>query len=156
MSGSVSSGASSGIEGVVDLGVLTELAVRAGDAERVDGTLTSMESFVAAVDSDVCEPVRRSEAARRGRAGEDEATDGALLELVRLIRAASWLSDGGRKLAGVRSGLGACMEACNDWLDGGLDILLDVNIDVRSVETMKGSVHGPFLDSVCRHVDFIW
>ena len=61
-----------------------------------------------------------------------------LLELVRLIRAASWLSDGGRRLAGVRSGLGACMEACNDWPDG-----LDVNIDVRRD---KGSVHGPFLE----------
>ena len=78
MSGSISSGASSGIEGVVDFGVLVELAVRAGDAEHVDGTLTSMESLVAAVDSDVCEPVRRSGAARRGRAGEDEATDGAV------------------------------------------------------------------------------
>ena len=51
----------------------------------LDGTLTSMESLVAAVDSDVCEPVHRSEAARCGWAGEDEVTDRVLLELVRLI-----------------------------------------------------------------------
>ena len=107
----------------------------------LDGTLTSMESLVAAVDSNVCEPVHRSEAARHGWAGEDEATDGVLLELVRLIRAVSWLSDGGCKLAGVQSGLGACMEAHNDWPNDGLDILLNINIDVQRDNAFEGSVH---------------
>lgn len=117
--GSVSRDASSGIEGVDDLGVWAELAVSAGDTERVDGPLTTTESLVAVVDRDVCEPVRKSEAARRGRAGEDEE----LFGLVRLIRAASWFSDGGRRLAGVRSGLGAC----SDWPDGGLDIVVVIS-----------------------------
>lgn len=38
------------------------------------------------------------------------------------MRAASWLSDGGLELDGVRSGLGACMEACKDCGGGGLDM----------------------------------
>lgn len=52
MSGSVSRGASSGIDTVVDLGVAAEVAVSAGDTERVEGALTATESFVVLVDSD--------------------------------------------------------------------------------------------------------
>lgn len=75
--------------------------------------------------------MRKREAARRGRAGEDVAGEEDEVEDVRLIRAASWLSDGGLKLAGVRSGpgLGAWMEACSDWLDGGLDMVDDDDDD---------------------------
>lgn len=126
MSGSVSRGASSGIDAVVDLGVAADVAVSEGDTERVDGALTTTESFVVLVDREDCEPVRKRDAARRGRAGDEDE-----LEDVRLIRAASWLSDGGLKLAGVRSGpgLGAWIEACSDWLDGGLDMVDDDDDD---------------------------
>ena len=58
------------MEGVVDLGgVAIVVDVRAGEVERVEGAFTAMESLVDVVDKDVCEPVRRMEAARRGRAG---------------------------------------------------------------------------------------
>jgi len=124
--GSVSSRASSGIEGVVDLGgVAAVVAVSAGDVERVDGALTAMESLVEVVDRDVCEPVRRMEAARRGRASELVAGAVVFAEL-RLIRAASWLSEGGRTAGTGRSGFGACMEACRDW-GGGLGIVRNVD-----------------------------
>lgn len=106
-------------------GVAAVVAVSAGDVERVDGALTTMESLVQVVDRDVCEPVRRIEAARRGRAGELVA-DVVELAALRLIRAASWLSEGGRRAAG-RSGFGACMEACKDCDDGGLDIVRNVD-----------------------------
>lgn len=76
------------MEGVVDLGgVATLVAVSAGEAERVDGALTAMESLVEVVERDVCEPVRRMEAARRGRAGV--VVDAVVLAGLRLIRAAS-------------------------------------------------------------------
>lgn len=115
------------MEGVVDLGgVAAVVAVSAGDVERVEGALTAMESLVEIVDRDVCEPVRRTEAARRGRACELVAGAVVLAEL-RLIRAASWLSEGGRRVATGRSGFGACMEACRDCDDGGLDIVRNVD-----------------------------
>lgn len=120
--GSETRGASSGIDGVVDFGgVVTVEAVSAGgDTERVEGALTAIESFVdAVVDSEVCDPVRRSEAARRGRAARD---GDAVAPPLRLIRAASWFNDGGRTADDDRSGFGACMDACND--DGGLDIVV--------------------------------
>lgn len=86
--GSETSGASSGIDGVEDFGgVAVVVAVSAGDTARVEGALTAIESFVdAEVDSEVCDPVRRSEAARRGRAGDDDVV---VALPVRLIRAAS-------------------------------------------------------------------
>jgi hypothetical protein len=120
--GSETRGASSGIDGVVDFGgVVAVVAVSAGDTERVEGALTAIESFVdAVVDSEVCDPVRRSEAARRGRAARDCAVVEA--PLLRLIRAASWFNDGGRTADDDRSGFGACMDACND--DGGLGIVV--------------------------------
>lgn len=122
------------MEGVVDLGgVAMVVAVSAGDAERVDGALTTTESLVQVVDRDVCEPVRRKEAARRGRAGELVADTVGLAEL-RLMRAASWLSEGGRRAAAGRSGFGACMEACRDCDDddGGLDIVGNVDDELDS------------------------
>lgn len=123
------------MEGVVDLGgVARVVAVRAGDVERVEGALTAMESLVQVVDRDVCEPVRRIEAARRGRAGE-LVIDAVVLAALRLIRAASWLSEGGRKAGVGRSGFGACMEACRDCDDGGLDI-------VRGVDDELGGLDG--------------
>ena len=65
------------------------MAVSAGDVERVDpGAFTTVESLVEVVDKDVCEPVRRREAARRGRAGELDA-DAFVLAEFKLIRAAS-------------------------------------------------------------------
>ena len=77
----------------------------AGDSERDPGGLTVTESVVdAAVDeSDDCEDVLRSAAARRGRA----AADAGLEPAFRLIRAASWLSDGMRVPEEGRSGFGA-------------------------------------------------
>lgn len=93
-------------------GVAAVVAVNAGDTERVEGALTAVESFVDVVDSEVCDPVRRSEAARRGRAGDD---DGVFVPLLRLIRAASWFKDGGRMVDDDFSGFGACIDACNEF-----------------------------------------
>lgn len=46
-----------------------ELDTVAGDTDRVEGAFTAMESAVdATVDSEVVDPVRRSDAASRGRA----------------------------------------------------------------------------------------
>jgi hypothetical protein len=77
------------MDGVVDFGgvAVVVVAVSAGDTERVEGALTTIESFVdAVVDSEVCDPVRKSEAARRGRAGDNDVV---LAPPLRLIRAAS-------------------------------------------------------------------
>jgi hypothetical protein len=59
----------------------------AGDVDLVLGALTAMESAteVAFEDSDACEPVRRSEAARRGREADEED----VVLGFRLMRAAS-------------------------------------------------------------------
>ena len=65
-----------------------------GEVERVTGAFTATESAMdVAVERDVCEPVRRREAARRGRA---EALDGG--GVLAPMRAASWLSEGRRPL----------------------------------------------------------
>lgn len=67
------SGSPLSLEGVVDCGGDTEIAD--GDVERVEGGFTATESFVATVDSEAFEPVRRANAARRGRGAEVVAVD---------------------------------------------------------------------------------
>lgn len=115
------------MEGVVDLGgVAIVVAVNAGDVERVEGAFTAMESLVEVVDNDVCEPVLRMEAARRGRA-DALIADAIVFAELRLIRAASWFNEGGRRAAAGRSGFGACIEACKDCNGGGLDIVRHVD-----------------------------
>lgn len=80
----------------------------AGDVERVLGAFTATESAVVPCDDiDACEPVRSSAAARRGR----EAEEADVVFAFRLMRAASWLSDGMRAPAAGRSGLGTSMGA---------------------------------------------
>ena len=76
----------------------------AGDVDLVLGTFTAVESAadVAFDAKDTCEPVRKRAAARRGREAEDEE----LLFALRLMRAASWFSDGMRAPVVGRSGLG--------------------------------------------------
>lgn len=66
--------------------------------------------------------MRKREAARRGRAGEDVVDGDDELDDVRLIRAASWLRDGGLRLRSDAD-LGAWIEACSDWLDGTPDMV---------------------------------
>ena len=79
----------------------------AGDVDLVLGTFTAVESAAdVALDArETCEPVRKSAAARRGREAEDEE----VLFALRLMRAASWFSDGMRGPAAGRSGLGTSM-----------------------------------------------
>jgi len=97
------------------------VAVSDGDTERVEGALTTIESFVdVVVDREVCDPVRRSEAARRGRTEDDDV---GVVPLLILIRATSWFNDGGRTADDARSGFGACMDACSEF--GGLDMPVD-------------------------------
>ena len=69
------------------------------------GTLTAVESALDAVLDiiEAAEPVRRRDAANRGRDAVDAAEDVGL----RLIRAASWLRDGMRAPGGGLSGFGA-------------------------------------------------
>lgn len=78
-----------------------------GEVDLVLGALTTMESEadapVADEDSEVCDPVRRREAARRGRTADEELVGAAF----RLIRAASWFREGIRTPAEGRSGFGA-------------------------------------------------
>lgn len=134
------------MEGVVDLGgVAIVVDVRAGEVERVEGAFTAMESLVDVVDKDVCEPVRRMEAARRGRAGAPVA-DAIELAALRLIRAASWLSEGGRRAA---TGFGACMEVCRDCDDGGLDIASNVDGVLDGLCGKGQDRHGLWSDRPC-------
>jgi hypothetical protein len=136
------SGASSGIEGVVDFGgVAAVVAVSAGEPERVEGALTAVESFVDVVDSEVCDPVRRSEAARRGRAGDDDCVP--VLPLLRLIRAASWFKDGGRTADDGRSGFGACIDACNEF--GGLDMVVRLKSAIAPNQSTDNNTSTPLL-----------
>ena len=69
------------------------------------GTLTAVESALDAVLDiiEAAEPVRRRDAANRGRDAVDAAEDVGL----RLMRAASWLRDGMRAPGGGLSGFGA-------------------------------------------------
>jgi len=79
-------------EPLVEFGGEVERA--AGEVDRVMGALTATESAMdVAVERDVCELVRRREAARRGRV---EAIDGG--GVLAPMRAASWLSEGRRPL----------------------------------------------------------
>lgn len=74
---------------------------RPGEGERVEGGLTETESVVDT--SDVVEPVRSKEAAKRGRFAT-EIGDAFGLPLLRLIRAASWFKEGNRPdVEGLRS-----------------------------------------------------
>ena len=80
-------------EPLVELG--GEVDSAAGDVERVTGALTAVESAKdVVVEREVWEPVRRREAARRGRFAANELAvwDGGLA----LMRAASWLREGRR------------------------------------------------------------
>lgn len=78
-----------------------------GDVDLVLGALTAIESEldtpVADDDKEVCDPVRRRDAARRGR-----TTEGLLVGAAfKLIRAASWFREGIRTPDEGRSGFGA-------------------------------------------------
>jgi hypothetical protein len=69
-------------EPLVELGGEVERA--AGEVERVRGTLTATESATdVAVERDVCEPVRRREAAKRGRLTMDGLAGGGVLAPMR-------------------------------------------------------------------------
>jgi hypothetical protein len=64
-------------EPLVEFGGEVERA--AGEVDRVTGTLTATESAIdVAVETDVCEPVRRREAARRGRVTDRLVVGGVL------------------------------------------------------------------------------
>jgi hypothetical protein len=77
-----------------------------GDAERVEGALTTIESMVdAVVEREVVDPVLSTDAASLGRPGGTVMPVG--LVAFRLIRAASWLSEGGRVLLVVE-----CFSGC--------------------------------------------
>jgi hypothetical protein len=76
-----------------------------GDAERVEGGLATVES--AFVESEVVDPVRRTDAASLGRPELADDVELAVpdvlvdeLALI-LIRAASWLSDGSLGFEGL-------------------------------------------------------
>jgi len=87
-----------------------EVESAAGEVERVIGALTATESASdVAVETDVWEPVRRREAARRGR-WTDELVEGGVLAP---MRAASWLRDGRR----AEDDLGASEDDC-ERVDG--------------------------------------
>lgn len=72
-----------------------------GESERVeDGAFAAVESLVA---NDVVDPVRSEgwKAARRGRGAE---VVWVVVEALRLIRAASWFSDGSLAAPGTLAG----------------------------------------------------
>lgn len=71
--------------------------VEPGEAGRVVGTLTAVESLVATVDREVVDPVpvRNKEAASRGRFAVLMLVE-ADAPLLRFILAASWLREGRR------------------------------------------------------------
>lgn len=124
-------------------GVAAVVVVSAGDTERVEGALTAIESFVDVVHSEVCDPVRRSEAARRGRAGDDDSVFVPLP--LRLIRAASWFKDGGRTADDGRSGFGACMDACSEF-DGGLDMVVRLKSAITPNQSTDNNTTTPHFD----------
>jgi hypothetical protein len=87
-----------------------EVERAAGEVDRVTGALTATESAMdVVVESDVDEPVRRREAARRGRVVEAWDGGGVLAPM----RAASWLSEGRRPPEeGGRSTFGSSGTGC--------------------------------------------
>ena len=92
-------------EPLVEFGGEVDRAV--GEVERVTGGLTATESASdVAVERDVCEPVRRSEAARRGRVA------GLFGGVLAPMRAASWLSEGRRPPEEGRSGFECSGPGC--------------------------------------------
>ena len=94
----------------------------AGDVDRVLGGLTATESvFVFVLASDVCDPVRRRAAASRGR---DATFAGLTLLGLRLMRAASWLSEGMRGPVDGLSSL-ACSTA-----GGAVSLVVAIVVDV--------------------------
>lgn len=110
-----------------------DVARLAGEAERDPGGFTATESEVdaaAELDTEPCELVRRRAAARRGR----EAADAGLVFALRLMRAASWFSEGMREPVEGLSGLGA--SSGSEGCAAGVDIVA-VEEDVE--------------DSVCSH-----
>lgn len=70
--------------------------VEPGEAGRVDGALTAVESLVAMVLTEVVDPVRNKDAASRGRFDEALTLVEADAPLLRFILAASWLREGRR------------------------------------------------------------
>lgn len=105
------------MEGVIEAGGDEAPETVEGDADRVEGALTAMESVVeATVDNEVVDPVpvRRRDAASLGRAADAVAALAGVpallvapfvLAALMLILAASWFSDGIRPPA---EGLWAC------------------------------------------------
>lgn len=84
--------ASSVTDSVVD--PVTEI-IEPGEAGRVDGKLTAVESLVAMVLTEVVDPVRNKPAASRGRPGALAFAE-VDAPLLRFILAASWLREGRR------------------------------------------------------------
>ena len=69
--------------------------IEPGEAGRVDGILTAVESLVATVLTEVVDPVRNTAAASRGRFEAFTLVEGDT-PLLRFILAASWLREGRR------------------------------------------------------------
>lgn len=102
--------------GVMDVLCGGDAESAVGDVDLVFGTFTAVESAadVAALEAtETCDPVRRREAARRGREAEEEEEVFAF----RLMRAASWFNDGIRAPAAGRSGFGASRAASVEDVD---------------------------------------
>ena len=99
------------MEGVIEAGGDEAPETVEGDADRVEGALTAMESVVeATVDNEVVDPVRKREAASLGRAAvlfklADVPAPFALAFI--LILAASWFRDGIRPLVAALCSCGA-------------------------------------------------
>ena len=109
----------------------------AGDAERVVGALTATESLVEATEdaSEMLDPVRRRDAASRGRGAEelDEDDDG-----VGLILAASWLREGRRPAPGAFSVSGMMVQRRE-----GLHSNSDLSIDLISPDAVIPPLLSP-------------
>jgi hypothetical protein len=115
--------------------------VEVGDADRVEGALTAMESAVeAVVDRDVVDPapVRKIEAASRGRPAAEVVAVlllGAPLELALiLILAASWFREG-KRLPPDLCGCGASTRPAA--ADGVVAIVVVVNKKVKAADRCR-------------------
>jgi hypothetical protein len=76
-----------------------------------------------------------NEAARRGRAGDD---DGVFAPPPRLIRAASRFKDGGRTADDGRSGFGACIDACNELVE--LDMVVRLKLAIAPNQSTDNNI----------------